>query len=222
MMKRPPAAIRLFLFLICVVPLFWSACSNSEPRIVFGSMELVYYPGERAPVERFSFFIIVEDDDGTDNLDQLRLYFDRDGLEWILNSDDWILHEEDGKTWIGSRAVAMTGDGVLPRGQYRAVLINKGGKKTERLFTFDAPPYPPYPYPVFSIEGDKYLIDSAYPNNFFIVYDQQGNVLRTIPVTLTHGDVSDLRLPNSARLLALWAQDSEYHTSVLTEALPLR
>ncbi|MDR0314221.1 MAG: hypothetical protein LBI14_11575 [Treponema sp.] len=206
----------------CLALLLLFSCSRTEPRIPFGFIEMVYYPGETRPVERFSFFVIAEDDDGMDNLDELRLYHDRDGLEWIINSQDWVHHEEDGRHWIGSRAIAMTGDRTLPRGQYRAVLFNKGGEKTERSFTFDAPEYQRLPYPSFRLEGGNYSIDSRYPLNSFIVYDQQGNVLRTIPVSNTEGSTADLNLPNGARLLALWARDEAYRTSALTEAISLR
>jgi hypothetical protein len=198
------------------------SCSRAEPRIPFGFIELVYYPGEIRPMERFSFFVIAEDDDGMDNLEELRLYHDRDGLEWIISSEDWVHLVEDGRHWIGSRAIAMIGDRTLPRGQYRAVLFNKGGEKTERTFTFDAPEYQRFPYPSFRLDGGNYSIDSRYPLNSFIVYDQRGNVLRTIPVFNAEGSTADLHLSNDARLLALWARDEVYRTSALTEAISLR
>ena len=199
-----------------------SGCSRTEPRIVFGFMELVYYPGETRPEERFSFFIIAEDDSGADNLDQLRLYFDREGLEWIISSEDWILYEEAGRTWIGTRSIAMTNNATLPRGQYRAVLLNKGGEKTERFFAFDAPREPRYPFPVLTIEGERYGINSRYPDNFFIVYDSQGNIIRNQPVPNADGNISDLNLPANSRLLALWAHDNELNTSAITEAIAFR
>jgi hypothetical protein len=205
-----------FLALVCLF-----SCSRTEPRIPFGFMELTYYPGEARPQERFSFFFIAEDDDGMANLEELRLYHDRDGLEWILSHEDWVYLEEGERYWIGSRSIAMIEDGTLPRGLYGAVLFNKGGEKTEQLFTFDAPENPRFPYPSFRLEGSNFSINSQYPENFFIVYDQQGNIVRTIPVVNTFGNTFELELPNNARLLALWARDEVYHTSALTEALAL-
>ena len=207
------------LLLICLPAL---SCSRTEPRIPFGFIELNYYPGDTRPIEHFSFFVIAEDDDGMENLSELRLIHDREGLEWIISSEDWIHHEEDGKHWVGSRSIAMTGDNTLPRGQYRAVLVNKGGEKSERLLVFDAPEDPRYPYPFLRIEEGIYRIDSRYPANSFLVYDQQGNIIRTLTVPYLEGPVSALGLPNNARFLALWAQDEEYHTSAMTEAVPVR
>ena len=102
------------------------------------------------------------------------------------------------------------------------MLVNKGGERTERNITFDAPENPRYPFPSLLIVDGRYSIDSMYPENFFIVYDQQGNILRTLSIFSTEGDISELNIPSNARLLALWAQDSEYHTSALTEAVSLR
>jgi hypothetical protein len=174
------------------------------------------------PQERFSFFIIAEDDDGMDNLAELRLIHDREGLEWIIGCDDWVHYEEDGKHWVGTRSISMPADESLPRGQYRAVLFNKGGEKSERLFVFDVPADPRFPYPFFSMEDARFRIDSRYPVNSFLVYDQQGNIIRTMTVPNSEGRTADLGLPGNARFLALWSQDEVYHTSAMSELLPMR
>jgi hypothetical protein len=213
--------MRLFILYLLIGVLFFS-CSKSEPVIHFGFMELIYYPGRTRPEERYSFFILPDDDDGIDNLSELYLYNDREGLRWLFTSEDWIIHEESGQTWIGSRNIAMYDDAPLPRGQYRAVLINKGGESTERKFTFDGPEIPPYPFPVFSIEGGAYRIESQYPLSNLLCYDQQGKLVQTIPVKEHTGNVRELRLTASARTIALWAEEPEYLTSVVTEAVPIR
>ena len=208
-----------FLFLVLTAVVFFISCSRTEPRIPFGFIELVYYPVDGRPQERFSFFVIAEDDDGFENLSELRLVNDREGLEWILDLEDWVHYEESGSHWIGSRSIAMVEGVTLPRGLYRAVLINKGGDKTEYRISFDVPETPRFPFPTLNIIDGRYRIDSMYPENFFIVYDQQGNILRTMIIYSNEGDTVDLNIPGNGRLLALWAQDSEYHTSALTEAV---
>ena len=209
------------LIVICVAFTFFS-CSRTEPRIVFGFIELIYYSGEERPEERFSFFILPEDDDGIENLSELYLYHDREGLRWQINSSDWVRFEDEGRTWIGSRNIAMTGGFPLPRGQFRAVLVTKGGESTERRFTFDGPIEPPHPFPVLSITDGRYVIDSRYPINHLIAYDQEGNVVQTITLTLHEGNVRDLRLSSSARSVALWAEDPNFAISALTDAVSLR
>jgi hypothetical protein len=209
------------ILLLCLLLVFFS-CSRAEPRIVFGFIELIYYSGNDEPKERFSFFILGEDDDGIDNLSELYLYHDRGGLRWLINSEDWVLYEEDGKSWIGSRNIAMAEDAPLPRGVYRAVLVNKGGEKTERSFTYDGPEDSPHPFPFLSISDGMYRIDSGYPVNHLLCYDAQGNYVQTVTLTQIAGQIRDLRLVNNARTAALWAEDPEYHISALTEAAALR
>jgi hypothetical protein len=206
---------------VLALALFFS-CSKAEPEILYGFIELVYYPGRTRPEERFSFFILPQDDDGVENLSELTLYHDREGLRWLFSSNDWIMHEEDGKTWIGSRNIAMFDDAFLPRGQFRAVLVNKGGESTERKFTFDGPETPPYSFPVFSLGEGTYSIDSQYPVNRFICYDQQGNAIQTAAIPNKDGNIRDLRLTNTVRTIALWAEDSNYRISALTEAIAIR
>jgi hypothetical protein len=199
-----------------------SSCSRSEPRIPFGFIELVYYQENEAPLERFSFFVISEDDDGLENLAELRLHHDREGLRWTLKPDDWVSYENEGQIWIGSRSIGMAGNDTLPRGQYRAVLVNKGGEKTERTFTFDAPEYSRFPFPYLVVTEGRYRFDSQYPENKFICYDAQGNFVKTLPLENSAGSVSELDIPSSVRTIALWAEDGEYFTSAMTDVVPIR
>ncbi|GHT53691.1 hypothetical protein FACS1894106_4770 [Spirochaetia bacterium] len=217
---------RLFFPILTISVVFAAvfsvSCSRSEPRIPFGFIELVYYQESPAPVERFSFFVISEDDDGIENLDELRLFHDREGLRWTFKSDDWISYVTDSQTWIGSRGIAMPGNDTLPRGQYRAVLVNKGGEKTERAFTFDAPESSRFPFPSLVVAEGRYRFDSQYPENKFICYDAQGNFVKTLSLENPTGDISSLDIPSSVGTVALWAEDSEYSTSAMTDLVSIR
>ena len=206
---------------ICPISILIS-CSRAEPTILFGFIESVYYQGNDRPQERFSFFILPEDDDGIENLSELYLYNDREGLRWLIDSKDWVQYTEDEKTWIGSRAIAMFENAALPRGQYRAVLVNKGGERTERTFVFDGPEESPHVFPTFTINGGVYTINSEYPVNHLVCYDQQGNTVQAVKLAQNAGNISDLRLSNSARSAALWAEDPDYRSSALTDAVSLR
>ncbi|MDR1239061.1 MAG: hypothetical protein LBK27_03025 [Treponema sp.] len=219
-----PGISRPAVLLLCLwgTLAFFSACSRSEPTISYGFISLVYYQGLERPEERFSFFVIPNDDDGIENLADLYLYHDREQLRWHIQSGDWITHEQDGQTWIGTRAIAMTGDESLPRGQFRAVLVNKGGEQSERLFSFDAPAEPRFPFPLITITGGRYRINSNYPVNKFICYDEQGNMVTVITMATVEGQITDLNLSPTVRAAALWAEDPAYYTSVLTDVVPLR
>ena len=207
--------------LFCLVLVLFFSCSRTEPRIPFGFIDLVYYPGTAGPVERFSFFVMAEDDDGIENLDELRIYYERFSLEWIIRSNEWVYVHDNGRHWVGSRAIAMTDNTTLPRGQYKAVLINKAGEQSERTFNFDAPETPRFPFPNFTLEDGQYQIDSRYPENLFMMYSQEGDVIGTLLLENLQGNIADLQISSRARHVALWARDEISRTSVLTEALPL-
>jgi hypothetical protein len=212
--------LSLLGLLICLVFLF--SCSRTEPVIAFGFLELVYYPPSARPEERFTFFVLPEDDDGIENLAELHLRHDREGLRWVLTPEDWISFEEEGRIWIGSRSIAMAGNEGLPRGLYRAVLINQGGEKTERTFAFDAPAASRFPFPVLRVNEGQYQIESQYPSNKFICYDAQGNAIRVLNLTVLGGTLSSLGLPEEARSVALWAEDPEYRSSAMTDLVSVR
>jgi hypothetical protein len=220
-MKNDKFGIRELVFLVAIFSLA-AACSRSEPKINFGFMELVYYQDKDKPQERFSFFIIPEDEDGIENLADLYLYHDREQLRWHISSEDWITHTHEGKTWIGTRSIAIGGGETLPRGQYRAVLVNKGGEKSERNFSFDAPDEPQFPFPAFEIKDGQYKVSSRYPENRLVCYDEQGKYIFTAKLTALNGSVSELSLPSQARTAALWAEDPQYFISAFTDAVSVR
>jgi hypothetical protein len=219
--KTAVLQLPLFLPAIAVFALAVS-CNRSEPKINFGFIELVYYQDKGKPLEYFSFFVIPEDEDGIENLADLYLYHDREQLRWRISSDDWVSHTENGKTWIGSRSIAIGEDESLPRGQYRAVLVNKGGEKSERNFSFDAPEDPVFPFPSLEINERQYRAVSLYPENRLVCYDEQGNYVHTASLASLSGSIDDLGIPSNTKSAALWAQDPQRFTSAYTDVAAIR
>ena len=209
------------IVLVVIAVVVAVSCSKTEPNIAFGFIELVYYQSRGRPVEQFSFFIVAEDDDGIENLADLYLYHDREQLRWHIPSDDWVSYTESGKTWIGSRSIAIGENENLPRGQFRAVLVNKGGEKTERNFSFDAPEDSVFPFPTLEISGGRYTVRSAYPENRLVCYDDQGYYVHTANLDSLTGSINDLGIPSNVRTAALWAQDARRSTSAFTDVAAL-
>jgi hypothetical protein len=192
------------------------SCSRTKPSIAFGFIQLVLYQGNPDPIERYTFFIIPEDDDGLENLDELYLYNDREQLRWQIKNDEWIRHTQDGKEWIGTRSLAVR-EGPLPKGVYRAVLVNKGGESAERNFTYDGNVR--YPFPELSVSDGMYTVNSEWPVNILICYDRTGTYVMSVVLETLSGDVSQLRLSTAVRSVALWAEDEENFCSALTNAV---
>jgi hypothetical protein len=198
--------------------LLWAAvsCSRAEPVIRFQAMKLVYYQNDTGFDERLTFFVLPDDPDGTDDVDELYLYHDLEGLSWKLTSADWIQRQQDNRLWIGAYGLAPPPGEKLPSGLYRAVIIDKGGEKSERTFGFDVPDTPHYPFPELTIADGEYTIKSDYPELRFIGFGSDGTYLSTVNVSALSGRVADIGFANNITSFALWADDSERSTAALT------
>ena len=219
--KKQSITQSIFFAVLCAAAVY-SACSRTEPTIEYGFISLVYYQEKDKTTERLSFFVIADDEDGIENLDELFLYHDYEQLHWRIGSSDWMKLTHNEKTWIGSWSLALEGDESIPRGQYRAVLINKGGERTQRNFSFDPPADNTYPFPSLNIADGNYTVTSSYPQNRFICYDSSGKFISTIELKSKSGAVSSLNIPSNVLSVALWAEDTNYFSSALTEAASLR
>lgn len=209
-----------FSFCVAAAVIFMLSvsCTNTRPEISYGFLQLILYQTDSGPQERFSFFIIPEDDDGLDNLDELYLYHDREQLVWQIGSNEWVSYTQDARTWIGTRSISVRDDS-LPRGVYRAVLVNKGGERTERTFTFDG--VVRFSFPALNITNGTYTVRSEWPVNRLVCYDISGNYLTTVALTSLSGSVSELGLPSSAVTAALWTEDEDNFCSAFTNVLSI-
>jgi len=205
-----------FLFILLI--LISISCSRTKPEITYGFIQLVLYQGNPDPVQHFSFFIIPEDADGMENLDELYLYHDKEQLRWKINKDDWITYNHEGKDWIGTRSLAIR-DGELPKGVFRAVLVNKGGESSERNFTFDGNVR--FPFPEIEISNGIYTVISEWPVNRLVCFDRTGSYSSTITLDSFSGSISQLRLPQSITTVALWAEDENNFCSAYTNAVSI-
>ena len=213
---------RLLVIPFVIIVFGFFSCSRAEPRIVYGFMEKTYFWDPGGTIKRYSFFILCEDDDGIDNLSELHLFHDMAGLRWLFTPQDWEVFTEGGRTWIGSRHIAMYEGEHLPRGIFRAVLINLGGESTERNFAFDVPVVSPHRFPSFEMVDGLFRLDSAYPVNRLLGFDSMGYFVQTIPIGAAAGYVRDLDIPGNVMAVSLWAEDPLYRISVLTEGVLVR
>jgi len=212
---------RLLLIPALGLLLVFFSCSRAEPRILYVFIEKAYIWGTESPEVQYSFFILCEDDDGIENLSELHLFHDREGLRWLFTPENWVHFEEGGRDWIGSRNLAMYDGATLPRGQFRAVLVNLGGETTERNFAFDIPVISPHPFPSLSIGDGQFRIESQYPVNRLMIFDDLGNIAEVFTPAALEGRIHDWPILHNTLAAALWAEDPVYRTSAVTAAVPL-
>jgi len=206
------------IFSAALTVLFYASCTKTAPEIKYGFIQLVLYQGIDGPKEYYSFFIMPEDEDGIENLDEIYLFHDQEQLRWNIKNDEWQKYTQDGKDWIGTRSFTMR-EGNLPRGLFRAVLISKGGESSERTFTYDGNVR--FPFPELNITGGQYNVNSAWPANRLVCYDNAGNFISTVNLTSNLGAISGLGISSSAKTAALWAEDEENFCSAFTNVVPI-
>jgi hypothetical protein len=223
-----PCPLRLVFFISAIVlsvalPVL-SSCSRAEPKILFQVARLVYYQTETGTgfEERLTFFVLPDDPDGTEDLDELYLYHDLEGLSWKMTAADWIQRQQESRLWIGAYGLCPPPGEKIPSGLYRAVIIDKAGEKSEQTFGFEVPETPRHPFPEFTVADGEYTVKSEYPEQYFLGFAEDGTYLATVPVPGSSGRIRDLRFASNITNVALWADDSERSTAALTNTWPVR
>lgn len=194
-------------------------CSQSSPTITQVSLRLVYLEEDAGIRESFSLFVAPQDTDGSADLGELYLINDDAQLVWKVTDTQWISSENSGQTWIGGHKLLGPADQNLPRGKFRVVLVDKGGKRTERPVVFDGKENPVYPFPRLQWDRRSYAIRSSYPKNSLLFYDKTGKRISAVSVTNLSGSLDSLRFPREAQSVALWAEDPKLSIGALTKPL---
>lgn len=177
----PALALALALALAGAVAL--GSCAVKPPSL--GSMEprlvVVATDAEGHREERLSFFVSVADGDGIADIEYIYMVHDESELFWTLTADTWVRTDDGAGSWLGSNGLRSP-DGVMPRGSYRVVVVDKAGERDERTYTLSAPPTRDLPIPVLSLSGTSMHLESGCALNTVFFLDAGGNVVMTAPV----------------------------------------
>ncbi len=141
---------------------------------------------------------------------------------WKLSVDDWLVSERSGETWVGSHALSMPGGKPFPRGTYRAVLMDKGGSRSERPVFLNAPRELRHPFPSFSISSGKFVAVSSWQRNSLVSYDASGAILGVENLRAKEGMLAELKLAANVVSVALLAEDDENFVTALTTPVKIR
>ena len=146
-----------------------AACETSPPELYelqwllldFDDREL----GQR--YESLSLFVRAGDADGGDDLDELYLIFDDGELFWRLTAATWTRTEHEGATWIGSSTISMPGQQPFPPGEYRLLLLDRGGQRDATRFVIPAQRRPTAA-PEVSVDGPRIEVHGAAPYQVWV------------------------------------------------------
>jgi hypothetical protein len=168
------------------------------------------------------FFVTTSDEDGPEDLSELRLYHDSEALMWVVKSDAWISIEERGRTWVGSKEFRPPPNEALPSGQYRAVIVDKSGETGEAAFGFDVAPESPYRFPTITVADGNYSASSSYPENYLVLFFEDGTYRNLMRINSLSGTVASLRLPADVYSMALWGDDPSKFICAMTKRVYVR
>jgi len=186
--QSPGCCVRLSRLpsLACVLlaMLALSGCAVKPPSL--GSIEsrLIVVATDAAGHrdERLSCFASVSDGDGIADIEYLYVVHDASELFWTLTADDWVQKDDGSGFWLGSNGLRAP-DGVMPRGSYRIILVDKAGERDERSFVLSAPATRGRTMPTVSLSGTDIRLDTPCPLNTAFFTDAGDNVVMTAPLT---------------------------------------
>ena len=155
-------------------------CQNSAPRVESTDWELFRIKStvDGEVYERLSLFLAAVDDEGVEDLDQLYLYHPESRLYWELTVEEWEEKNREGREWIGCSS--FEGIDRLPRGEYRYILIDRAGDRSEESLFLDQPLATGEEeefFPSLRRKGDILLLETGGEEAFIVAEAAEGRVL---------------------------------------------
>ena len=146
-----------------------AACETSPPELYELQWLLLDFDDRELDqrYESLSLFVRAGDADGADDLDELYLIFDDGELFWRLTAATWTRTEHDGATWIGSSTISMPGQEPFPPGEYRLLLLDRGGQRDATRFVIPAQRRPTAA-PELNVDGPRFEVHGAAPYQLWV------------------------------------------------------
>lgn len=133
--KKPEYHLYLFLFSgLCLTLVV--ACAGAPPSIsqLFWQVDVVRNLDADSQHEELSLFLMIDDADGLDDLDEVLLIQRDRELVWKLEPDEMRRVQREGEMWMGVNGIQMNDRSPLPRGNYTIEVSDRAGEKDETEF----------------------------------------------------------------------------------------
>lgn len=166
------------LFFLTLLVLW--GCQNSPPLIESTDWELyrIKDTDDGEIHERLSLFLAASDQEGYEDLDAFYLYHPDSRLFWELDAGEWEKKNREGREWIGSSAFAAFER--LPRGEYRLILIDRAGDRSEASFFLNQPLSADDEeefFPSLGRNGEVLLLETGGEEGILLAESAEGRVL---------------------------------------------
>lgn len=170
------SAIRLTLLPLLLLLIM--ACGNSPPEIMnqYWQLNLTETDGEEGWISReeLSFFVLVADEDGPEEVEFLYLIQEEEELFWKLSAENWETQRLGADEWLGASSLRMPRGEEFPRKTYRILVIDKSGQRSEAEFFLSARiPADPV-FPSGKIEGSLLTLEGPHSVHTLRIYNSQG------------------------------------------------
>lgn len=168
------------------------ACAGAPPSISqqFWQVDVVRNLDTDRQHEELTLFLMIDDADGIDDLDEVLLIQRDRELVWKIKPDEMRRVQREGEMWMGVNGIQMNDRSPLPRGQYTVEVTDRAGEKDEAEFfigrditghqrgDLDSGLFPELDV------NSSVMTASAEEQISVFFYDTEGNFLRseTIPV----------------------------------------
>jgi len=197
--------IRIKLLIILSV-LFFFSCSGSVPQIgqIIWQINYVKAPESNKVIPALSIFILIDDEDGISDIENIYIIHDESELFWKLDTETWSIKVIGGKNWLGSNNLSMNDNSILPEGKYRVMVIDKAGERdtiqlhiSSNMLKLDEN----IRFPKLSIESDI-IIESDFTDNSLRIYDQSMDLLKNLKIE--KGKINKSVISNDTNNKAYW------------------
>ncbi|MBN2508706.1 MAG: hypothetical protein JXB03_00460 [Spirochaetales bacterium] len=164
--------VKYHVFVPLIAAIFLS-CSNHLPQVSNIQWELTQFNDKNSGTisEELAIFFLVKDEDGEDDIEEIYIIHDDRYEYWKLDEASWTRQTLDNEVWIGSSR--LTKEGMFPRSEYRYLVIDKTGDRTDGTFFIDVESFDKQiGFPTASVgEETIELLQGSNEEFFFSVYD---------------------------------------------------
>lgn len=189
-------------------------CGNSPPEILQSSWQLTLVePSEAEDCngisrEELSLFVLADDKDGPDEVEYLYLIQEEEELFWVFDSDNWEEVPVGSDVWLGQSSLRMPQGSTFPRKNYRLLVIDKSGQRSEKEIFLAVKSGPDPVFPSGRVEGDYFLLESPHGIHTLRVYNRDGMIINEYKSESTRIPLETLKKgasPEEERLIVIFA-----------------
>jgi hypothetical protein len=174
------------------------ACTSGPPELLSVEWTLQNRPIASGSYESLSVFANIKDPDGLEDIETLWILCDGSESYWTLDVATWTKRVSGADTWIGAADLALPDRSSLPRTGYRVIVADQAGNRAESSFRLESAT-PTRKLPRLVAAGSGFTLESAWPENYLLAYDQAGALIRSAVAKVGQGNLEVLFGTNDFR-----------------------